>query len=410
MFEKIISKQKEFTPFRLFIIFIFLFIGLFSFYVLFYKNTFLKWYFDSYISFTSGDLLYSIKYCKNLEPYSVFNEMAFPYPPFTVFLYHILSCFISIEGVDITNKVFSYDWVFFYTTLTTIKCIAMYFCILKLLPNISIFKTLIVTLFMIFSFPMQYGLERGNVVVTSFILVLLFLMLFNSNNTKLKEISIVLLAISSCIKLYPVFYGLLLISYYNHNWRLAIKAIVLGILLFLLPFIFLKRSFFTEFSSFLQQFSMYSNMQNGLLHNFSLIGITYTLFGDCKWVDWKALYFVLLIVFSLALIVLIVMNNCLYKQLFYIYLLILCFGRVSRYVHIFALLPVLFLIKSESRIKFDSFIIMLSCVSLTLFYQILKFRLIYVLYIILIFVGVYCFLDLIKVFSLILKNRDANKV
>lgn len=87
---------------------------------------------------------------------------------------------------------------------------------------------------MLLSAPFLFQFERQNLIIFALIFLIGFLLLKDSNNKWLREISLVFLAFSACIKVYPAIFGLLLLK--EKRYKDAIKSIIYGILVFVLPF------------------------------------------------------------------------------------------------------------------------------------------------------------------------------
>lgn len=79
-----------------------------------------------------------------------------------------------------------------------------------------------------------FMLERGNIVILSLLFLMLFVFNYNSENTVIRNLALLSLAIATGLKLYPVFFGLLLLN--KKHKEDAVKAIVYGVALFILPF------------------------------------------------------------------------------------------------------------------------------------------------------------------------------
>lgn len=96
------------------------------------------------------------------------------------------------------------------------------------------FVKYIFSIAIIISGPIIFLLERGNFLFIALVSSLIFVNLYNSDNKKLRYISYVALAFAASIKIYPALLGILIFS--KKRYKEAIIAIVLGIILFVLPF------------------------------------------------------------------------------------------------------------------------------------------------------------------------------
>jgi len=90
----------------------------------------------------------------------------------------------------------------------------------------------------LFSAPMIFTIERCNSVILVPFLCLAFLFFRNSKNALLRELSILSLAIATGLKLIPAILGIILL--YEKKWKMAIRAIIYGVMAVFLPFLFFK--------------------------------------------------------------------------------------------------------------------------------------------------------------------------
>lgn len=91
----------------------------------------------------------------------------------------------------------------------------------------------------LFSGPILFAIERGNIILLALLFLLVFYLLYNSENKYLRYLSYIALALSASIKIYPALFGVLIIS--HKRWKEVFVAIVIGILMFVMPFLFLCR-------------------------------------------------------------------------------------------------------------------------------------------------------------------------
>ncbi|MCD7796220.1 MAG: DUF2029 domain-containing protein [Clostridiales bacterium] len=97
-------------------------------------------------------------------------------------------------------------------------------------------KYLLVLVF-ITSSPFIFLIERGNTVIITIVFLFIYILYYNSENKKLREIALICLACAAAMKLYPAVFGLLLLS--DKKFKEAIRAIIYGIVLFVVPFFFM---------------------------------------------------------------------------------------------------------------------------------------------------------------------------
>ncbi len=104
----------------------------------------------------------------------------------------------------------------------------------------GIIKVLISTAIVV-SQPMLYSIERGNTIIMTLLFVLIFILYYDSDNKILKELALISLAIAASLKMTPALLGVLLL--YNKQWKEAVRTVIYGVVIFLLPFLFFKGGF-----------------------------------------------------------------------------------------------------------------------------------------------------------------------
>ena len=90
--------------------------------------------------------------------------------------------------------------------------------------------------FILLNVPMLSLLERGNIILLSTLASAVFLFFYQSENKAARELSLVALAFSFSLKLYPAAFGWLLIA--DKRYKEALRCALYGILLLLLPSFF----------------------------------------------------------------------------------------------------------------------------------------------------------------------------
>ncbi len=388
--------------FKIFVFMILIFVFLYFAYNYIFGITFLNSYYDLF-GHISSDLKDSINWCANLDPYrsQIDQHMSFPYPPLIVLFYYIISIFVSPIEYTKDNIMITADsnYVLFYVVFTIIQVLIIAFCYSAIYKRYKKdvccdSKTLFISIVFVISYPFLFALERGNSIVLTYMFLLIFLAYYGSDNKITNEVSLIALAISANIKLYPVFYGLLLLK--KNNTRDIVKAIVYGIILFLVPFFFLKGGFLNSFNAFLTEFTAY-NSTDGLYHNLSLMGIVYTLFSKYSFISWKMVYYILLLIACPIIILNTIFDKKTYNKLLFIYLLILCLGRVGRYVHAFCFIPIIYILCMEDKVNKENLFVLIMCIIFSIYYQLLKFNLFIILYMTLLFLVLYTLFKFINV-------------
>ncbi len=87
----------------------------------------------------------------------------------------------------------------------------------------------------VFSVPVLFLIQRGNIMILSLIGVMVFFLLKDSSDSKLRNAGYFCLAIASSIKLYPAIFGLILIK--DKEYKEALKLSLWGVGVFIITFI-----------------------------------------------------------------------------------------------------------------------------------------------------------------------------
>lgn len=87
---------------------------------------------------------------------------------------------------------------------------------------------------LLFSGPLIYAFERGNMILLSFAFSLLFFLLYNSEKKMYRFIGYLCLSIAASIKIYPALFGLLILR--RRKLGETMLAVITGLVTFILPF------------------------------------------------------------------------------------------------------------------------------------------------------------------------------
>lgn len=90
-----------------------------------------------------------------------------------------------------------------------------------------------------FTLPAVFCLERGNSVWLCVAFTMIFVNWYDSPKKLKRAAAILSLAIAASIKIYPAAFGLLLIR--HKKWKEALKAIIAGVLVMFVPFVFFTK-------------------------------------------------------------------------------------------------------------------------------------------------------------------------
>lgn len=94
----------------------------------------------------------------------------------------------------------------------------------------------LVTLSILFSYPMLFAIERGNIIVWAVVATVYFAFHYDSESPVKRECALLALAFAFSIKLYPALLGVLLLV--ARRYREAIRTAIYGLLMLILPSFF----------------------------------------------------------------------------------------------------------------------------------------------------------------------------
>ena len=176
------------------------------------------------------DLFNSMQYgCK---PY----KKGVIYPPLANLLYLFLSTFFSKKALK-SGTVFVRDshmgltMIALYITVTTIL---LMYTIAKNKKG-TIDEKFAFGITMVFSMPFIFQVERANIVLLCALFIAAFLGGYQSEKQWVRQLSYISLAIAVGLKIYPVFFGFLLLR--ERRWKDAIVCVIYGLLIFFMPFL-----------------------------------------------------------------------------------------------------------------------------------------------------------------------------
>ena len=183
------------------------------------------------------DLFESIWHSKTTMPY---NYGAI-YPPLT---YFILSPFVLLiqkdypmmdKFTELKEISLSVDGI----TIAILYSVCIFLSFLFILNKVyqgTLIEKFTLIMFFFTSSPFIYMYERGNIVILAMLCLFLYFQNIDSEKKYKQEIAIFFLSIAICLKIYPVFAGLYLLS--KKKYKLIIKAILYSFLLFIIPFFY----------------------------------------------------------------------------------------------------------------------------------------------------------------------------
>ena len=205
-----------------------------------------------------------------------YGESGVIYPPLVVLFYKFCSTFFNIDSMKASEVRETSLGMIIFVCFTIVSYILFAKLIYKY-KNGSFANKSLFAFFTLFSFPMIYLIERGNIIVLVLPLLLYFVNEYDSDVKYKRHLSYICLAISVAIKIYPVFFGLLLLKK-KKNFKNILLCIFYGAVFFFVPFIFVGG--FSQLGVLIHNILYTSSMFGSKGFGFKVsISNTFSLFG-----------------------------------------------------------------------------------------------------------------------------------
>ncbi len=159
------------------------------------------------------------------------------YPPLTYLFYSVFARALPTEIINAGGMA-----IRTYSHAITYYMLFFSLQIITLAYQIGILSSLdkpcrnLLCISVIFSAPMFFCMERGNLILLTLICLLEFFILKDDPSPKKRELALICLAIAANIKIYPAVFGLLLLT--EKKYKSAIRCAFYGVILFIVPFFF----------------------------------------------------------------------------------------------------------------------------------------------------------------------------
>ncbi len=236
------------TPYRVFVAV--LAAGALSFLIFAYVNESPKtfdWLIMQHTSdYSFADHFYHIFYGSDLTKTYNSYDVDPCFPPLSYLFYHYLYRIAPVTQMTSLKEVQTFPYYMF------IFVICLSFAVILFSYGIEFFmrsgapcgakvraKDLLLTVLLLFSVPIgASAIERANPAFLVLILLIYAMAFKDSENKALRELALILIAVSANIKLYPAIFGLLYLK--EKRWKEAVRLIAYGVLLFIIPFFFME--------------------------------------------------------------------------------------------------------------------------------------------------------------------------
>lgn len=205
-----------------------------------------------------------------------YGESGVIYPPLVVLFYKFCSMFFNIDSMKASEVRETSLGMIIFVCFTIVSYILFAKLIYKY-KNGSFANKSLFAFFTLFSFPMIYLIERGNIIVLVLPLLLYFVNEYDSDVKYKRHLAYICLAISVAIKIYPVFFGLLLLKK-KKNFKNILLCIFYGAVFFFVPFMFVGG--FSQLGVLIHNILYTSSMFGSKGFGFKVsISNTFSLFG-----------------------------------------------------------------------------------------------------------------------------------
>jgi hypothetical protein len=344
-------------------------------------------YFWADIYDTGMDFFHSIEYVRGRQPYEQFQTL---YPPlanlFFLCIYFLVPVGVSthwpssfgeslhFRGTEWDLRLFQAPLLLFALVLI-ITAWMLVTLIIAMMKGYSYKQANAVALCILLSPGMLMAFERGNIVFIVVPLCMFFIHYRKSENWIVRELALIALALASGLKLYPAFFGVLLIK--DRKYAQAVRTVVYGLLSVILPCFVFKEGLAgipiwlsvvknfsgpdimphigTSFANILNRVALYAREFLGLhipTSGFALCGM----------------------IVSFLLLVASVFMKKNWQSVLSITFAIIMFSANGQYIYSFVCVPTVFLLMEEKRFHKQNIIpfvlTVLLCVHLPLFHNI----------------------------------------
>ena len=172
---------------------------------------------------------------------AVYTERKVIYPPLANLIFLFFSRFTP-ERYNSTRFEERYEWPEYFSTMmlavtfVTVFAVCSFFLIYSKMQSCSRCTRFLFAFFALFSTPVLYMSERGNMILFCLIALLLYAFTYDSKSKIYREIGIFSLAFAASLKLYPAIFGWLLIA--DRRYKDAARCAIYGLLLLIIPSFF----------------------------------------------------------------------------------------------------------------------------------------------------------------------------
>ncbi len=279
------------------------------------------------------------------------------YPPLANLFFYILSNMIDPELATASFPkryllARDYTCLFLYFVFVILCMIMLVGVTKKYLEKHNLQRfSLTLPVLLLFSYPMIYCIQRGNIALLSLVFTMFFVFYRDSENKFLRELSFVLLAIAAGIKLYPAVFGLLLIT--DRKFKQAFRLIIYGLIFFIVPFFFYDG--IESIIDLYNNLGRFSDKSSGKISPaFVCVNVLAMYANMLLKIDYTVIYNFLVTVTYLSAASILIFSPKQWQKVWAICYMIMNYQSTGRtYILVFAIIPFIMFIASEKFRKRD---------------------------------------------------------
>jgi hypothetical protein len=174
--------------------------------------------------------------------YTGLDEKA--YPPLTYMMMYFFSRLVDMfkyYGQDYFLDLYTEPlFLIMYMIYATIGVVMLYEIVRTCKNGSNAVKIWTAAAVMV-SAPVIFSYERANTIILTTFCVMFYIFYYDSENRVMREIALICLAVAVAFKMTPAVLGILLL--YNKQWKEAVRAVVYGVIVGVLPFLFFEGGF-----------------------------------------------------------------------------------------------------------------------------------------------------------------------
>jgi len=214
------------------------------------------------------DFARTLSFALSKDPFVPTADFSTSYMPFAILLIKPFALICS-KFAGQNYAAINYTWQFYISySLFLAVCTASIYFLFKKITGVTRRSSLINFASFFFSGLFIFTFIRGNIIFLSLIFTLLFLAFKDSKNKLIREISLMSLAAAGVIKIYPLFFGVLLLK--EKKFFQSFRVAVYFILLFFLPFLCFEKTPFNPsswlvFKEYLSNVYLFGYLENRAL-------------------------------------------------------------------------------------------------------------------------------------------------